>query len=148
MLFASDDRRHELDRTDDQFGSAAVKNRWRRWRQPFQSARAGSQHQADQRAASGVVPVMKLLEDSFSYSNQLGQRQGAGAVYLNVFHPDVLEFLGTKKENADEKSGQDAFFGTRRSGQVLRACAQKRGDVPLNLTRSKKNTIVRFLTSI
>ncbi len=48
-------------------------------------------------------PVMKLLEDSFSYSNQLGQRQGAGAVYLNVFHPDVLEFLGTKKENADEK---------------------------------------------
>ena len=54
-------------------------------------------------AASGVVPVMKLLEDSFSYSNQLGQRQGAGAVYLNVFHPDVLEFLGTKKENADEK---------------------------------------------
>ncbi|MCG4787672.1 ribonucleotide-diphosphate reductase subunit alpha, partial [Roseburia faecis] len=27
-------------------------------------------------AASGVVPVMKLLEDSFSYSNQLGQRQG------------------------------------------------------------------------
>ncbi|MFJ6975835.1 MAG: class 1b ribonucleoside-diphosphate reductase subunit alpha, partial [Ligilactobacillus ruminis] len=54
-------------------------------------------------AASGVVPVMKLLEDSFSYSNQLGQRQGAGAVYLNIFHPDVLEFLGTKKENADEK---------------------------------------------
>lgn len=54
-------------------------------------------------AASGVVPVMKLLEDSFSYSNQLGQRQGAGAVYLNVFHPDILEFLGTKKENADEK---------------------------------------------
>ena len=54
-------------------------------------------------AASGVVPVMKLLEDSFSYSNQLGQRQGAGAVYLSVFHPDVVSFLATKKENADEK---------------------------------------------
>lgn len=54
-------------------------------------------------AASGVVPVMKLLEDSFSYSNQLGQRQGAGAVYLSVFHPDVVAFLATKKENADEK---------------------------------------------
>lgn len=54
-------------------------------------------------AASGVLPVMKLLEDSFSYSNQLGQRQGAGVVYLNVFHPDIVEFLSAKKENADEK---------------------------------------------
>lgn len=54
-------------------------------------------------AASGVVPVMKLLEDSFTYSNQLGQRQGAGAVYLNVFHPDIEAFLSAKKENADEK---------------------------------------------
>lgn len=48
-------------------------------------------------ASSGVVPVMKLLEDSFSYSNQLGQRNGAGVVYLNVFHPDILHFLDTKK---------------------------------------------------
>lgn len=54
-------------------------------------------------AASGVIPVMKLYEDSFSYSNQLGQRQGAGAVYLNIFHPDVVAFLSAKKENADEK---------------------------------------------
>ncbi|AIM24607.1 class 1b ribonucleoside-diphosphate reductase subunit alpha [Melissococcus plutonius] len=54
-------------------------------------------------AASGVVPVMKLFEDSFSYSNQLGQRQGAGVVYLNVFHPDIERFLSAKKENADEK---------------------------------------------
>jgi ribonucleoside-diphosphate reductase alpha chain len=54
-------------------------------------------------AASGVVPVMKLLEDSFSYSNQMGQRNGAGVVYLSIFHPDVMAFLATKKENADEK---------------------------------------------
>ena len=53
--------------------------------------------------ASGVVPVMKLLEDSFSYANQLGSRQGAGAVYLNAHHPDIMKFLDTKRENADEK---------------------------------------------
>ena len=41
--------------------------------------------------ASGVVPVMKILEDSFSYANQLGSRQGAGAVYLNAHHPDILQ---------------------------------------------------------
>ena len=53
--------------------------------------------------SSGVVPVMKLLEDSFSYANQLGARQGAGAVDLNAHHPDILRFLDTKRENADEK---------------------------------------------
>ncbi len=56
-----------------------------------------------QNQCTGIVPVMKLLEDSFSYANQLGQRQGAGAVYLNVHHPEVMTFLDTKRENADEK---------------------------------------------
>ncbi|MBB1011297.1 ribonucleoside-diphosphate reductase class Ib alpha subunit [Dietzia kunjamensis] len=53
--------------------------------------------------SSGVIPVMKLLEDSFSYANQLGARQGAGAVYLHAHHPDIFKFLDTKRENADEK---------------------------------------------
>src|SRR5699024_9748759 len=39
---------------------------------------SGSPIKGFEGAASGVVPVMKLFEDSFSYSNQLGQRQGAG----------------------------------------------------------------------
>ena len=41
---------------------------------------AGAPIKGFEGAASGVVPVMKLFEDSFSYSNQLGQRQGAGVV--------------------------------------------------------------------
>lgn len=52
--------------------------------------------------AKGVLPVAKSLEGGFSYADQLGQRPGAGAVYLNIFHYDVLEFLDTKKVNADE----------------------------------------------
>ncbi|MDK2802385.1 MAG: class 1b ribonucleoside-diphosphate reductase subunit alpha [Oscillospiraceae bacterium] len=55
-------------------------------------------------ACKGIVPVMKLLEDSFSYADQMGQRKGAGAVYLNIFHWDVEDFLDTKKINSDEKS--------------------------------------------
>ena len=46
---------------------------------------------------------MKILEDTFSYANQLGARQGAGAVYLNAHHIDIMDFLDTKRENADEK---------------------------------------------
>ena len=53
--------------------------------------------------AKGVIPVAKSLEQGFSYADQLGQRPGAGAVYLNIFHYDVLEFLDTKKVNADEE---------------------------------------------
>ncbi|WVT77695.1 class 1b ribonucleoside-diphosphate reductase subunit alpha (plasmid) [Sinorhizobium chiapasense] len=53
--------------------------------------------------SSGIIPIMKLLEDSFSYANQLGARQGAGAVYLHAHHPDIMRFLDTKRENADEK---------------------------------------------
>ncbi|WP_130807622.1 class 1b ribonucleoside-diphosphate reductase subunit alpha [Senegalia massiliensis] len=53
--------------------------------------------------ASGVLPIMKILEDIFSYANQLGQRAGAGAAYLNIFHWDIEEFLDSKKINVDEK---------------------------------------------
>lgn len=52
---------------------------------------------------------MKMLEDAFSYANQLGARQGAGAVYLHAHHPDILRFLDTKRENADENPHQNAL---------------------------------------
>ncbi|MGF3056795.1 class 1b ribonucleoside-diphosphate reductase subunit alpha [Microbacterium sp. YY-01] len=64
---------------------------------------AGAPIKKIENQSSGIIPVMKLLEDSFSYANQLGARQGAGAVYLNAHHPDILRFLDTKRENADEK---------------------------------------------
>lgn len=52
--------------------------------------------------AKGVVGVAKLLDNAFRYADQMGQRQGAGAVYLNVFHADIEDFLSTKKLNADD----------------------------------------------
>lgn len=53
--------------------------------------------------ASGVIPVAKLLENSFLYSNQLGQRNGSGVAYLNIFHGDIENFISSKKPNADDK---------------------------------------------
>ena len=64
---------------------------------------AGAPIKRIENQSSGVIPVMKILEDAFSYANQLGARQGAGAVYLHAHHPDILRFLDTKRENADEK---------------------------------------------
>ena len=58
--------------------------------------------QATPGVSKGLIPFMKVLEDEFKYFDQLGQRQGAGAVYVSAHHPDILQVLDTKKENADE----------------------------------------------
>ncbi|MFB9859573.1 class 1b ribonucleoside-diphosphate reductase subunit alpha [Salinicoccus siamensis] len=65
--------------------------------------------------AKGVLPVAKSLENGFGYADQLGQRPGAGAVYLNIFHYDLPEFLDTKKVNADE----DLRLATISTGLVI-----------------------------
>lgn len=54
-------------------------------------------------ASGGIVGVAKMLEQSFTYFNQMGARSGAGAVYLNIFHADFELLMDTKKINADEK---------------------------------------------
>ncbi|NOQ50157.1 MAG: class 1b ribonucleoside-diphosphate reductase subunit alpha [Mycoplasmataceae bacterium] len=78
---------------------------------------------------AGIMPILKLLEDSFSFANKMDQRNGAGAAYLNVFHWDVLEFLDTKKINADEKNRiqslalgliiQDKMFELAKEGKQM-----------------------------
>jgi ribonucleoside-diphosphate reductase alpha chain len=55
-----------------------------------------------QNATKGVVGVMKLLDNAFRYADQMGQRQGSGAAYLNIFHADINDFLDTKKIQSDE----------------------------------------------
>ncbi|MBU8576349.1 class 1b ribonucleoside-diphosphate reductase subunit alpha [Bacillus pumilus] len=62
----------------------------------------GEEIKGVENATKGVVGVMKLLDNAFRYADQMGQRQGAGSVYLNVFHADINDFLDTKKISADE----------------------------------------------
>lgn len=78
-------------------------------------------------AAKGVLPVLKLLEDSFSYVDQLGKRPGAGAAYLSIFHADLIEFLDTKKINADEKSRiQSLSLGVLINDKFMELVAQNK----------------------
>ncbi len=53
--------------------------------------------------AAGLIPVAKMIEDAVSYANQLGQRDGAAAIYLSAHHPDVMTVLDSKRENASER---------------------------------------------
>ncbi len=69
---------------------------------------AGAPIKRIENQSSGVIPVMKMLEDAFSYANQLGARRGRRG--LSPCAPsDILRFLDTKRENADEKSDQNAL---------------------------------------
>ena len=53
---------------------------------------------------AGVLPIMKNIEQSFQHIDQAGQRKGAAAVYLNVLHADIEDFVSTKRisNNLDE----------------------------------------------
>jgi ribonucleoside-diphosphate reductase alpha chain len=53
-------------------------------------------------AAKGPLHVLLIAERIFSFYDQLGQRSGSGAGYINVFHPDVNMVIDSKKENADD----------------------------------------------
>ncbi|WP_078552724.1 ribonucleoside-diphosphate reductase subunit alpha [Bacillus alkalicellulosilyticus] len=63
--------------------------------------------------SSGIVPWIRLLNDTAVSVDQLGQRQGAVAVYLDIFHKDVMNgFLDLKTNNGDERrKAHDIFTG-------------------------------------
>lgn len=63
-------------------------------------------------ASSGVMPWIKQLNNTAVSVDQLGQRQGAIAVYLDVWHKDILPFLDLKLNNGDERMrAHDIFTG-------------------------------------
>lgn len=63
--------------------------------------------------SSGVIPWIKLLNDTAVSVDQLGQRQGAVSIYLDVFHKDIMNgFLDLKTNNGDERrKAHDIFTG-------------------------------------
>lgn len=62
--------------------------------------------------SSGVIPWMKQLNNTAVSVDQLGQRQGAIAVYLDVWHKDIFPFLDAKLNNGDERQRtHDLFTG-------------------------------------
>ncbi|QKG85837.1 ribonucleoside-diphosphate reductase subunit alpha [Kroppenstedtia pulmonis] len=62
--------------------------------------------------SSGVLPWMKQLNNTAVSVDQLGQRQGSIAVYLDVWHRDIFAFLDAKLNNGDERlRTHDLFTG-------------------------------------
>ena len=64
---------------------------------------------------SGVAPVARLFDKTFGYVNQGGVRKGAGASFINIEHPDLLELLLCK----DQTKGDPRLFIDGNIGVII-----------------------------
>ncbi|CAM3108377.1 ribonucleoside-diphosphate reductase subunit alpha [Paenibacillus sediminis] len=72
----------------------------------------GSDIRGHKNTSSGVIPWIRQLNNTAVSVDQLGTRKGAVAVYLDVFHKDILAFLDLKLNNGDERMrAHDIFHG-------------------------------------
>ncbi|WBW50770.1 ribonucleoside-diphosphate reductase subunit alpha [Peptoniphilus equinus] len=70
----------------------------------------GSDIRGFEGAAGGVIRWIKLANDTAVAVDQLGVRQGACAVYLDVWHKDIPEFLNLRTNNGDDRmKAHDVF---------------------------------------
>ena len=62
--------------------------------------------------STGVVPMLKVFNDTAKYVNQGGKRNGSFAIYLEPWHADIEEFLRLKlNQGAEEDRARDLFYG-------------------------------------
>ena len=79
-------------------------------------------------ASSGVIPWIRQLNNTAVSVDQLGRRKGAVAVYLDVWHADVLSFLDLKLNNGDERQRAHDIFTGLCLPDVFMEQVEKRGD--------------------
>jgi len=61
--------------------------------------------------STGIVPMLKVFNDTARFINQGGKRNGSFAIYLEPWHPDIQDFLEMKKNHGDEESkARDLFY--------------------------------------
>jgi ribonucleoside-diphosphate reductase alpha subunit len=59
----------------------------------------------------GIMPMLKVYNDTARYINQSGRRNGSFALYLEPWHADIFDFLDAKKnQGADESRARDLFY--------------------------------------
>ncbi|CAM9386271.1 unnamed protein product [Ectocarpus fasciculatus] len=62
--------------------------------------------------SDGIVPLLRCFESTARFINQAGRRKGSFAMYLEMWHADILEFLDLKKNNGNElMRARDLFYG-------------------------------------
>jgi ribonucleoside-diphosphate reductase alpha chain len=52
--------------------------------------------------SSGIIPMLKVVNETMKYVNQGGRRAGSAAIYLEPHHPDIMEFLEIRLNHGNE----------------------------------------------
>lgn len=72
----------------------------------------GSKIQGTNGESTGIVPMLKVFNDTAKYVNQGGKRNGSFAIYLEPWHADIEDFLRLKlNQGAEEDRARDLFYG-------------------------------------
>uniref|UniRef100_A0A6C0DTU8 ribonucleoside-diphosphate reductase n=1 Tax=viral metagenome TaxID=1070528 RepID=A0A6C0DTU8_9ZZZZ len=61
--------------------------------------------------STGIVPMLKVFNDTARFINQGGKRNGSFSIYLEPWHADIEDFLEMKKNHGDEEMrARDLFY--------------------------------------
>jgi len=75
--------------------------------------------------STGIVPMLKVFNDTAKYVNQGGKRNGSFAIYLEPWHLDIEEFLRLKLNTGnDEERARDLFYGLWIPDEFMRRVEQ------------------------
>jgi ribonucleoside-diphosphate reductase alpha subunit len=74
----------------------------------------------------GIIPMLKVFNETARYVNQSGRRNGSIAVYLEPWHCDVFEFLDLRKQTgAEELRARDLFLALWIPDRFMKAVENK-----------------------
>ncbi|MGB3393674.1 MAG: ribonucleoside-diphosphate reductase subunit alpha [Stenotrophomonas sp.] len=79
-------------------------------------------------SSGGVVPWIKQLNNTAVSVDQLGQRKGAVAVYLDVWHRDIEAFLDLRLNNGDQRLRAHDVFTSVCIPDIFMEAVERRGD--------------------
>lgn len=89
---------------------------------------AGSSIRGVANSSGGVVPWIKQLNNTAVSVDQLGQRKGAIAVYLDVWHRDIEAFLDLRLNNGDQRLRAHDVFTSVCLPDLFMEAVERRGD--------------------
>lgn len=88
----------------------------------------GSHIQGTNGTTDGIVPMLRVFNNTARYVNQSGKRNGSFAIYLEPWHPDIFDFLEMRKNHGDEElKGRDLFYALWISDLFMERVKEKNG---------------------
>ena len=78
--------------------------------------------------SDGIIPMIKVYNETARYINQGGKRKGSFALYLETWHADILEFLDLKKNQGHEDMRARDLFYAMWISDLFMKCVEEDSD--------------------